>query len=192
VRGVLQARRLASSSAAGSNDKEIQQTTQVTFMRHVGSSGGKGHRPPKLRACFVAWFCVRCLRSSESHNPGLQLTLNSEQLEQIITLTVTAGYETPAGGNTCGALVVLLTLCLFFLFVNISNAVKRQSALSLAQAVSCRPLTTKAPVHGQFFVDRVAVRQVISEHIGFPLSVSFHQCSTFIHVSPTPYNISTW
>jgi len=29
----------------------------MTFMRHVGSSGGKGHRPPILKGSgrFVAW-----------------------------------------------------------------------------------------------------------------------------------------
>ena len=83
--------------------------------------------------------------------PCLQLTPISEQVEHIITITATASYETSAGGNICCALVVLLTLCLFLLFVNTSSAVKCQSALSLAEAVSSRPLTAKAPVNGQFF-----------------------------------------
>jgi hypothetical protein len=39
------------------------------------------------------------------------------------------------------------------------------------------------PVHVGFILDKVALGHVYSEDCGFPLSVSFHQCSLFIHSS---------
>jgi hypothetical protein len=53
----------------------------------------------------------------------------------------------------------------------------------MAQAVSRRPLTTKARgsvpghVHVRFVVDKVALGQVFLRVVGFPLSISFHWCS---------------
>jgi len=62
---------------------------------------------------------------------------------------------------------------------------------TMAQAVSCRPLTTKARVHFQVSTcETYAVRSGTGTGLSpnnkdSPLSVSFHQCSTPIHPSTT-------
>jgi len=51
---------------------------------------------------------------------------------------------------------------------------------AVVQAVSRRPLTTKAgidtrPLHVRLIVDKVTLKQVLARVLPFPLSVSFHQ-----------------
>jgi hypothetical protein len=57
--------------------------------------------------------------------------------------------------------------------------------------VSCCPITAgngfnPKPAHVGFVVDKVTLGQVFLEYFSFPLS--FHQCSTFIHLPLTIYN----
>jgi hypothetical protein len=64
----------------------------------------------------------------------------------------------------------------------------------MAQAVSRRLPTAEAQPRSQispvgFVADKVALGQVFLEPFGFPLSVSFHRCSIFIHVSPGGWTV---
>jgi len=60
----------------------------------------------------------------------------------------------------------------------------------MAQGVSCWLKTAKARLNltllgVEFVVDKVTEKQVFSKYSGFPLSVSFHQCSILIHSTIT-------
>jgi hypothetical protein len=55
------------------------------------------------------------------------------------------------------------------------------SGCTIAEAVSRRPLTAETRVRSRVSrCDKVKLGQFFSEHFGFPLSVSFHQCSILI------------
>ena len=58
----------------------------------------------------------------------------------------------------------------------------RWSVAGLSQR---RPKFSARPVQVGFVVDNVQRDKFSSEYLGFPLSVSFHQCSILIHPSPT-------
>ena len=64
------------------------------------------------------------------------------------------------------------------------------------QAVNRRPLTVETqvisrPVLVRFVVYKMAVeRDFFPSNTGFSLSVTSHQCSIFIHVSPTLYELN--
>jgi len=62
-------------------------------------------------------------------------------------------------------------------------------------AISRRPLTAEARVQCQAIPRDICVDQndtghVILRVLGLPLSVSFHQCTILIHLSPTPDNLN--
>jgi len=51
----------------------------------------------------------------------------------------------------------------------------------VASLFTTEGLFNMRPIHVGFVVDKVGMGQVISEYFGFLLSISFHQCLTFIH-----------
>jgi len=90
--------------------------------------------------------------------------------------------------NVQCTLLILLPTLLTHLIILIYTYNTRLAIKTTDGFPPWRPTFSPRPVHVGFVVDKVAMGQIFYEYFSFPLSVSFHQCSILIYLSPMLHN----